>query len=135
MDHTLGLLAAQLACSAFLAILFLQSGLDKLFDYAGNRAYIAGYLEKSPLKAFTGLLFFVITALEVLAGAASAAGFLLIVPTQSTAVAFLGAILSTLSVLSLFVGQRMAKDYAAAAGMVGYFLVCALSLLVLGFMH
>jgi hypothetical protein len=127
MDHTLGLLAAQLACSAFLAILFLQSGLDKLFDYAGNRAYIAGYLEKSPLKAFT--------ALEVLAGAASAAGFLLIVPTQSTAVAFLGAILSTLSVLSLFVGQRMAKDYAAAAGMVGYFLVCALSLLVLGFMH
>jgi hypothetical protein len=131
MDRTIGWVVAQIACSAFLAILFLQSGLDKLFDYQGNKSYIAGYLEKSPLRRFTGLLFFIIMMLEVLAGAASAAGCALLMLGQPSVIAWTGAALSTASVLSLFMGQRLAKDYAAANGMVSYFLACLAALLIL----
>ena len=48
-----------------------------------------------------------------------------------TRVALWGAALSGLSFLALFFGQRMAKDYAGAAGLVPYFLVSLVALLSL----
>lgn len=36
----------QLAVSLFMAILFLQSGLDKVFHYRGNLAYFSRILKK-----------------------------------------------------------------------------------------
>ncbi|PYK57407.1 MAG: DoxX family protein, partial [Verrucomicrobia bacterium] len=47
----------------------------------------------------------------------------LIVVTHDPTVSFCGAIISALSILGLFFGQRMAKDYAGAAILVPYFLL------------
>lgn len=114
----------QLLFSAFLAVLFLQSGLDKVLDWKGNREYIQGHLAKSPLRPFSGLLFLMITFMEVGAGVLSAAGCLSVFVSRSPALMLLGAALSGASILSLFVGQRLAKDYAGAASLAPYFLVC-----------
>jgi uncharacterized membrane protein YphA (DoxX/SURF4 family) len=130
--HDFALVAAQALVGAFLAVLFLQSGLDKVFDWSGNKAYIGGYLEKTPFRRVSGLLFFVITALEVLAGIVSAAGVLSTVLLQSPLLGFFGAFLSGASILSLFLGQRLAKDYAAAAAMVPYFIATVGAVLLLG---
>lgn len=121
----------QLLVSAFLAILFLQSGLDKVLDWAGNKAYIGSVFEKTPLKRFSTLMLFIVTCTEVAAGLFSAAGVLAIVFTRSSMLALLGAVLSALNIVSLFFGQRIAKDYAGAAGLVPYFLttLAAISLL------
>ena len=126
------MLLAQGFVGAFLAVLFLQSGLDKVFDWSGNKAYVTGYLEKTPMRRFSGFLFFIITVLEVLAGVASAAGVLSTVLLRETGLGLFGAFLAASSVISLFMGQRLAKDYASAAGMVPYFLTTLVALVLLG---
>ena len=125
----MAVLVMRVLVTAFLAILFLQSGLDKVTDRAGNRAYLNGVFEKSPLRRFTGFLFVVITILEVLTGVLCAAGVLALVFFEADALAAIGALLAALVFISLFFGQRLAKDYAGAAGLVPYFL---LSLVAIG---
>ena len=116
--------------SAFLAILFLQSGIDKVVDRQGNLEWLKGHFAKSPLAGMVPLMVFVITILEIAAGALSAIGCALIVFSRDSTVAFYGAVVSAISILFLFFGQRMAKDYAGAATLVPYFLL-ALSALYL----
>jgi len=122
----------QLICLAFLSILFLQSGLDKVFDYQGNKAYLTDHFKKSPLANTIGLLMPVITILEVAAGLFSAIGIGQILLNGATQMGLVGAQLSALSIVCLFFGQRVAKDYAGAGNLVPYFLVCLAAIFVLG---
>jgi len=113
----------QVLISAFLAILFLQSGIDKIVDRAGNRAYLDQHFAKSPLAGTVGPMFAVVTILEVAAGALSGVGCVLLILTQDSTVAYLGAIVGGINLTALFFGQRLAKDYAGAAALVPYFLL------------
>jgi len=113
----------QILISAFLAILFLQSGIDKIVDRRGNRAYLEQHFEKSPLASTVGPMFAVITILEVSAGALSGVGCVLLLLTRDSTVAFLGATVGGINITALFFGQRVAKDYVGAAALVPYFLV------------
>jgi hypothetical protein len=121
----------QALCALFFAITFLQSGLDKVLDWKGNLGWLTGHFAKSPLRAVVGPLLLTLTLLELSAGAVSAAGLVSLVLSGSARVALWGAALSALSLMSLFFGQRMAKDYAGAAGLVPYFLVSLVALLAL----
>lgn len=120
----------QIFSSAFLAILFLQSGIDKVVDRRGNLEWLKGHFAKSPLAGMVPLLVAVVTVLELAAGACSAAGCALIILRHDSTIAFYGAALAALSLTALFFGQRMAKDYPGAATLVPYFLL-ALSALYL----
>ena len=121
----------QLLVSAFLAILFLQSGLDKVVDRRGNLEFLQAHFAKSPLSGMVPLLVNLITILEILAGALSAIGCVLIALTHNSTVAFYGGVISGISILALFFGQRMAKDYAGAAVLTSYFLVCLAAIYLL----
>ncbi len=123
---------AQCLSSAILAVLFLQSGLDKVIDWKGNKEYIGGYFSKTPLRKFTTPMLLQITVLELLAGVVSAAGFIMLLFTRIPLVAFIGAVLAGVNVLALFFGQRIAKDYAGASGMMPYALFSIGSVLLLG---
>ena len=113
----------QILISAFLAILFLQSGIDKIVDRTGNRAYLDQHFAKSPLAGTVGPMFAVVTILEVAAGALSGVGCALLVLTQDSTVAYLGALVGAINLTALFFGQRVSKDYAGAAALVPYFLL------------
>src|SRR5207244_3082478 len=113
----------QILASAFLAILFLQSGIDKIVDRGGNFEWLKGHFAKSPLAGIVPALLICITILEVAAGALSAVGCVFIILSRDSAVAFYGAAISAVAVLALFFGQRIAKDYAGAAVLVPYFLL------------
>ena len=130
--NSLSLWVAQGLASAFLAVLFLQSGLDKVLDWKGNKDYVREYFAKTPLRALSTLLLLTITVLEMLAGIVSAAGCLAVILTSQSAIAFVGAGLAGLNVVSLFLGQRLAKDYSAAAGMVPYAMFTIGSVLLQG---
>jgi hypothetical protein len=129
--HSLALL--QCLGAAFFAILFLQSGLDKVFDWQGNLSWLKEHFAKSLLKGMVPLLLGVLTLMEVASGVISTVGVIWLLFSGKSEVAFWGVLLSAISLLMLFFGQRMAKDYAGAASLVPYFL-CALFVLFL-FLH
>ena len=121
----------QILASAFLAILFLQSGIDKVIDRRGNLEWLKGHFAKSPLAGIVSALLICITILEVTAGALSAVGCLLIILLKDSTIAFYGAILSAAAITALFFGQRIAKDYAGAAVLVPYFLFTLVAIYLL----
>ncbi len=121
----------QALTSAFLAILFLQSGIDKVVDRRGNLEWLRGHFAKSPLAGMVPLLVTVITILEIAAGVLSAVGCALIVLARDSTLAFYGAAFAAISIIALFFGQRMAKDYAGAATLVPYFLLALGALFLL----
>ena len=122
----------QALVSAFFAILFLQSGIDKVVDRRGNLEWLTGHFAKSPLAGMVPLLLSIITIIELSAGALSGIGCGLILLRHEATIAFYGAILSGLALLALFFGQRMAKDYPGAASLVPYFLVVIAAIIWLG---
>jgi diacylglycerol kinase len=125
----------QALASLFLAILFLQSGIDKIVDRRGNLDFLVGHFAKSPLAKTVGPMFLTMTILETLSGLLSGIGFLLVAFRHSPDVAFYGAVLSGISLCALFFGQRVAKDYAGAAVLVPYFLLALAAMWLLGISH
>lgn len=121
----------QVLVSAFLAVLFLQSGIDKVVDRSGNREYLNAHFARSPLAGTVGPMFLVITILEVSAGALSGVGCALLLLTRDSTVAYLGAVIGGVNIVALFFGQRVAKDYAGAAALVPYFLLALTAIYLL----
>src|SRR5262245_616585 len=113
----------QIFGSAFLAILFLQSAIDKIIDHRGNLEWLKGHFAKSPLAGVVPVLMAALTILEVAAGALSAIGCIMLIVSREATVAFYGAVSSAVAIIALFFGQRMAKEYAGAAVLVPYFLL------------
>jgi hypothetical protein len=131
--HTLtgAIYLLQIFGSAFLAILFLQSGIDKIIDHRGNLDWLKGHFSKSPLGGVVPILLTAITILEVAAGALSAIGCIILIISRETTVAFYGAVISAVVIIALFFGQRMAKEYAGAAVLVPYFLLALAAIYLL----
>jgi diacylglycerol kinase len=121
----------QIFASAFLAILFLQSGIDKVVDRRGNLDWLKGHFAKSPLAGVVPAVVTVITILELAAGLLSGIGCFAVILLRDTTVAFYAAVISAVAILALFFGQRMAKDYAGAAVLVSYFLVTLIAIYLL----
>jgi hypothetical protein len=121
----------QIFASGFLAILFLQSGIDKIIDRHGNLQWLKGHFAKSPLAGIVPALLITITILELAAGALSAIGCVFMILSRDSTVAFYGAIVSAVAIIALFFGQRMAKDYPGAAVLIPYFLLALVAIYLL----
>lgn len=122
VDQILGNLPALLA-AAFTAVLFVQSGLDKVFDRSGNLDWLTGHFAKTPLVKMVPVLLVTITIMEIATGLLAAAGAVYFLISGSLVLIFWAAALGAASILALFFGQRMAKDYPGAAVLVPYFLL------------
>lgn len=107
----------------FLAILFIQSGLDKVFDWQGNLGWLTGHFEKTFVGGMVPIMLGTITAGELATGFLSAAGIIYFLAIGSTAVIFWASVVGAASFCALFFGQRIAKDYPGAAVLVPYFLL------------
>lgn len=124
--HSLGIILL-----VILAILFLQSGLDKVTDYQGNLGWLKGHFSKSLFKDIVPLLLIIITILEVASGLLSLGGGLMLLAGNGPDIGKFGAMLSLISLACLFLGQRVAKDYAGAASLVPYMLLATSTFAVL----
>jgi uncharacterized membrane protein YphA (DoxX/SURF4 family) len=121
----------QILVAAFLAILFLQSGIDKIFDWRGNLEFVKGHFARSPLARMATPMFGLLTILELAAGILSTVGCLLIVLQGDTTIALDGAFIAAIAITALFFGQRVAKDYPGAAILVPYFLLTLVAIYLL----
>jgi len=105
------------------SILFIQSGLDKGFNFSENMEWLKGHFAKTFLSPMTPVMVVTITILEVVAGLGTAFGLVYFVATGSAKILFCASLLGALTLLALFFGQRVAKDYPGAAVIVPYFIV------------
>jgi uncharacterized membrane protein YphA (DoxX/SURF4 family) len=115
-----------LLAALMVAILFIQSGLDKVFDWTGNLGWLTGHFSKTLLAPLVPVLLGTITIMELAAGGLAAAGFVYFLIASSTVIIFWSAVVAALSLLSLFFGQRIAKDYPGAVSIVPYFILVLL---------
>lgn len=122
-DHTLDILIA-----AFLAALFLQSGLDKISDRKGNLSWMTSHFSKSPFKNLVPLLLTMLTVLEVLTGVLCVSGIIMYFYNNSDLLFYWGALASAITILSMFIAQRITKDYPGANSLVLYFIVTLFAL-------
>ena len=105
------------------AILFIQSGLDKVFDWRGNLEWLTGHFSKTFLRGTVPMMLATITMMEIATGILSAAGIVYFLISASLNLIFYASVLGAASIVALFFGQRVAKDYAGAAVLVPYFIL------------
>jgi diacylglycerol kinase len=105
------------------SILFIQSGLDKVFDWKGNLEWLTGHFSKTFLRAMVSPMLATITLMEIATGFLSAVGIVYFLIAGSTVLIFYASILGAASIVALFFGQRVAKDYAGAAVLIPYLIL------------
>lgn len=116
-----------------LGICFAQSAYDKCRNYKGNLEWLKGHFSASPLAGIVSILLPTLTLLELLAGlfGLAAGGFWIfegIGGDFSPVLISLALFFCMASLLALFSGQRLAKDYPGAASLVPYMILAGLSL-------
>ena len=119
----------QLAIGGFIAIVFLQSGLDKIFDWKGNHSWLTDHFKNSILGRFVTPTLGIITLFETAAGLLAACGIVCLLWCADGTCIYYSVLVSLLSLLMLLFGQRMAKDYDGAKTIAIYFGVILISLL------
>jgi uncharacterized membrane protein YphA (DoxX/SURF4 family) len=120
---------AQILIALFLAICFLQSGIDKIIDHKGNLDWLTGHFSNSPLKSLVPLLLTIITITELLGGFLCVVGIFDFLINGTKLLMLYGFIINAISLVALFFGQRIAKDYEGAAVLLGYFILSIIGIL------
>ncbi len=105
------------------SILFIQSGLDKVFDWKGNLDWLTGHFSKTFLRGTVAPMLATITVMEIATGLLSVVGVVYFLATGSLLLIFYASVLGAASITALFFGQRVAKDYAGAAVLMPYFIL------------
>ncbi|CAN0585564.1 MAG: DoxX family membrane protein [Maribacter dokdonensis] len=114
--------ATEVLLLLFLIITFLQSGFDKITDWNGNVSWLKEHFSKTPFKNSVPLLVGIILVTEVIAGLLCVIGIYQILSSGNTTFAMYGAVLSSITLLMLLFGQRVAKDYEGAKTIAVYFI-------------
>ena len=117
-----------LFASLFTAILFLQSGLDKVFDWKGNLGFLTDHFSKTFVAGTVPMMLATITFMEIATGILAAAGVVYFLAAGSLTVIFYAGALGAASITALFFGQRIAKDYPGAAVLVPYFILMLITI-------
>ena len=118
-------------CLAILCIVFLQSGIDKVFHFKSEKAFVQSHFRKSPLNRMSGALFIILTILEITSGVLSAGAIIHLYLHDDVIMANLASVLSSITLLSLLLGQRVAKDYAGAQTIIIYLIPVVLLFITL----
>jgi uncharacterized membrane protein YphA (DoxX/SURF4 family) len=112
----------------FFAITFIQSGIDKLLNTQGNMDWFKSQFKETFLNSIIVPSFWLITIQEIIAGFSALAVFFMILFNLSLSyILFYVFVFQAFVLLQLFFGQRIAKDYAGASGIVPYFITSILA--------
>src|SRR5437870_12620104 len=100
--ETFPLWFGRFAVTAFFAIAFLQSALDKVVDSKGNLEYLTGHLASSALRGLVQPMFWALTILEAAAGVLCGLGALCLLVGLGAGEVLWGMVVWILSILRLF---------------------------------
>lgn len=105
----------------FLAVTFLQSGYDKIIDWKGNVGWLKLHFANTFLGDKVPFSLGIILILEIIAGILALAGIWFLF-NDCKEIALYSAIVSSITLLLLLYGQRIAKDYDGARTIIIYFI-------------
>ena len=108
---------------SFFSIVFIQSGLDKVFNKKENLSFLYELLGKVFSKSLILVAFYSITLLEVASGFLCLIGILEIIAYGSSMLGYWGLIVGALALLILLFGQRMSQNYDGAKTITIYFIL------------
>ncbi|SFW64583.1 hypothetical protein SAMN02927921_02954 [Sinomicrobium oceani] len=103
-----------------LIITFVQSSLEKITDWKGNISWLREHFSGTFMQHIIPFSVALILALEIIAGVLCIWGVFDIALYNDRACAFYGAVLCSFTLLLLLFGQRIARDYDGARGIVIY---------------
>ena len=107
----------------FFLIVFIQSGLDKIFDYKGNLNFLKDLLKIYFSPTLIELALISVTILELTSGILCLIGIINFVFNDSNFIGLLGLIIGSIALLVLLFGQRVSKNYDGAKTIVIYFIL------------
>lgn len=107
----------------FILITFLQSGIDKATDWKGNTGWLKGHFSETFLAGQVSLMVGIIMIIEIITGLAAILGIIWLIAYNDPTMAVYACVLAAVTLLMLLFGQRIAKDYAGAFTLTGYFIV------------
>lgn len=100
-------------------------------DWKGNTGWLKGHFSKTFLAGQVPVMLGVILVLEVITGLLAIIGIAQLILNASPTMALYACILAAITLLMLLFGQRVAKDYAGAFTITGYFVVVILGVYIL----
>ena len=106
----------------FLAITFIQSAYDKVFDWKGNVEWLKGHFSNTIIKNNVPFALFMILIFELITGVLTLVGCLELIISDNRTFGFYGAVSSSITLIMLLLGQRIAKDYDGARTIAIYFI-------------
>ncbi|MFO7721426.1 MAG: DoxX family protein [Gillisia sp.] len=115
----------------FILITFLQSGIDKITDWKGNTGWLKSHFSKTFLAGQVPLMVGTLLILEVVTGLLAIVGIIKLITDGELLFALYTCILAAITLLMLLFGQRVAKDYAGAFTICGYFIVVIFGVYIL----
>lgn len=111
----------------FLAVTFVQSAYDKVFAWKGNVEWLKGHFAQTILKNNVPLALFIILVLELITGVFTLVGCVELWVNGGKSWGLYGAIFSSVTLIFLLLGQRLAKDYDGARTIAIYFVPSVLA--------
>jgi|TARA_B110000438_G_scaffold48037_1_gene48348 uncharacterized membrane protein YphA (DoxX/SURF4 family) len=115
---------------SFFSIVFIQSGLDKVFDHKGNLSFLRDLLGKFFSQSLITLAFISVTVLELFSGFLCLAGVFYTLFYDSSLIGLVGLIVGSVALLVLLFGQRVSKNYEGAKTITIYFILSIIGVLL-----
>lgn len=118
---------ASILVLVFLAVTFIQSAYDKVFEWKGNVEWLKGHFANTILKNNVPLALGIILILELAAGILALVGCVELFINGGRTFGFYSAFISCITLIFLLLGQRLAKDYDGARTIAIYFVPAVLA--------
>lgn len=115
----------------FFALTYIQSGYEKVSDWQGNINWLREHFSKTFLKDFIPVSLVILVVLEVFSTALCIMGIIELCMKQSSLFALYAAVVSTITLLVMLFGQRLAKDYDGARTIAIYFIPAIIAVYLL----
>ena len=120
---------AQILVSIFFSIVFFQSSLDKINDREGNLKFFNHHFKGTFFQNYTSISLNFLALLEIISAFLCCFGIFYKLSYHDSIFIYYGLLMIAIVLLSLFLGKRLAKDYAGAAAITIYFILCIVTIL------
>ena len=120
---------AKILVSIFFSIVFFQSGIDKINDRVGNLKFFNQHFKDTFFQNYTSISLNFLAFLEITSAFLCCFGIFYKLSYNDSIFIYYGLLMSAIVLLSLLLGQRLAKDYAGAADITIYFILCIVTIL------
>ena len=119
----------QILVSIFFSIVFFQSSIDKIINREDNLDFFNNHFKNTIFQKYVSILLTILTLFEFCTASLISFGIFYSLLNSKLILIFYGLLACIVVLLMLLFGQRLAKDYAGAADITIYFILCIITIM------